>query len=93
MEDVVVSGGTWAYGGYPDLDALFRQQAIELDRAKREPILYRMQQLISERVVVAPIFEIAFTSGVGPRVEESGLGLIPTWAFSGPYEEVKLKTR
>jgi hypothetical protein len=28
---------------------------------------------------------------VGPRVEESGLGLLDAWGFSGPYEDVKLK--
>ena len=27
----------------------------------------------------------------GPRVAESGLGLITGWAFSAPYEDVKLK--
>jgi len=93
LEAVVISGGIWAYGGYPDLDALFQKQAAELDRTKREAILHELQQLVSERVIVAPIWEIAFTSGVGPRVEEPGLGLIPNWAFSGPYEDVKLKAK
>jgi ABC-type transport system substrate-binding protein len=32
-------------------------------------------------------------NGQGPRVEESGLGLIPGHAYSAPYEDVKLKTR
>jgi len=27
LEGVAVSGGTYAYGGYPDLDGLFREQA------------------------------------------------------------------
>ncbi len=30
-------------------------------------------------------------SGVGPRVEESGFGLIVAYPFSAPYEDVKLK--
>jgi hypothetical protein len=29
--------------------------------------------------------------GHGSRVEESGLGLITGFPFSGPYEDVKLK--
>jgi peptide/nickel transport system substrate-binding protein len=29
--------------------------------------------------------------GVGPRVEESGLGLLGGYGFSAPYEDVKLK--
>jgi len=89
----VVSGGPWVYGGYPDLDGLFREQAAELDRAKREVLLQRMQQLIYDRAMFAPIWDIAFLSGVGPRVAESGLGLIPGWAFSAPFEDVKLKAK
>jgi hypothetical protein len=29
----------------------------------------------------------------GPRVQESGLGLIPGHACSAPYEDVKLKAK
>ena|SRR5437762_3775093 len=31
------------------------------------------------------------TNGLGRRVEESGIGLIPGYIFSAPYEDVKLK--
>ena len=91
MEAFVVSGGTYAYGSYPDLDGLYREQADELDRKKREAILHRMQQLLHDKVVYAPIWELAFLNGVGPRVEESGLGLIPGHAYSAPYEDVRIK--
>ena len=88
-----MSGGGYAYGGYPDIDGLFREQAAELNRAKREAILHRMQQMIHERAMFAPIWDFAFLHGLGPRVEESGVGLMPEWGFSGPYEDVKLKAR
>jgi peptide/nickel transport system substrate-binding protein len=91
MEAFVVSGGTYVYGSYPDLDGLYREQAAELDRKKREAVLQRMQQLLHDKVVYAPIWELAFLNGIGPRVEESGLGLIPGHAYSAPYEDVKLK--
>ena len=39
----------------------------------------------------APIWQLAFINGVGPRVAESGLGLIAGHAYSAPYEDVKLK--
>jgi len=52
------------------------EQAAERDRAKRELLLHRMQQLIYDGALFAPIFDVAFLSVVGPRVEESGLGLI-----------------
>jgi peptide/nickel transport system substrate-binding protein len=39
----------------------------------------------------APIWELGFIHAQGARVAESGLGLITGWAFSAPYEDVKLK--
>src|SRR5438270_1657086 len=39
LESLAVTGGAYAYGGYPDIDGLFREQAAELDRSKREMIL------------------------------------------------------
>jgi peptide/nickel transport system substrate-binding protein len=39
----------------------------------------------------APIWELAFLNGVGPRVEESGLGMIAGYAYSAPYEDLKIK--
>jgi peptide/nickel transport system substrate-binding protein len=93
LESQAISGGTYAYGGYPDVDGLFREQANELDRAKREATLHRIQQLIHERAMFIPIWDFAFLHGVGPRVEESGLGLLAPYGFSAPYEDVKLKAK
>ena len=93
LESWAVTGGTFSYGGYPDVDGLFREQAVELDRAKRETMLRRMQQLVYERAMFAPIYELAFVNGVGQRMQEPGLGLIAGYAFSAPYEDVKLKPK
>ena len=91
IEPYGVSTGVYAYGGYPDIDALFQQQAEERDRTKREALLQQMQRLMQERVMHAPIAEPAALHGVGPRVEEPGVGLIPLFAYFGPYEEMRLK--
>ena len=91
IETFVTSGGTYVYGGYPDIDGLFREQAGELDRKRREAMLQRIQQLMHEKVMYAPIWELGFIHAQGPRVAESGLGLILGWGFSAPYEDVKLK--
>jgi peptide/nickel transport system substrate-binding protein len=93
LEAFVVTGGAYVYGTYPDLDGLFGEQAAELDRKRREATLHKIQQLLHERVVYAPIWELAFLNGMGPRVGESGLGLIPGHAYSAPYEDVTLKGR
>jgi peptide/nickel transport system substrate-binding protein len=91
LESFVVAGGAYVYGSDPDIDQLFREQAGELDRKKREAILHRMQQLIHEQAMYAPIWELAIMHAVGPRVAESGLGLITDYAWSAPYEDVKLR--
>ena len=93
LESFVVGGGAYVYGSYPDIDALFKDQAAELDKKKREALLHKIQQLMHEKAMFIPIWELAFINGTGPRVEESGLGLIPGHAYSAPYEDVKLKAK
>jgi peptide/nickel transport system substrate-binding protein len=91
LEVFVAAGGPYVYGSYPDIDGLFRDQGSELDRKRREAMLHRIQQLIHDKAMYAPIWELGFIHASGPRVAESGLGLITGWAFSAPYEDVKLK--
>jgi peptide/nickel transport system substrate-binding protein len=91
LEAFIVGGGTYAYGRYADIDGLFQEQASDLDPKRREATLHRIQQLVHEKVMVAPIWLNAGLNGLGPRVEESGIGLIAGFAWSGPYEDVKLK--
>ena len=91
LESFVISGAPYASGGYPDIDDLFRSQAQERDRKKREAMLHQIQRLMHERVMFAPIFEPATLHGVGPRVEEPAIGLSPQLYFAGPYEDMRLK--
>jgi peptide/nickel transport system substrate-binding protein len=93
IEAFAASSGTYAYGGYPDIDGLFREQATELDPKKREAMLHRIQQLMHEKVMYLPVWQLATLTGYGPRVAESGLGLITEYPWSAPYEDVKLKAR
>jgi peptide/nickel transport system substrate-binding protein len=91
IEAWVIGSSPYAYGGYPDIDDLFRTQAQERDRKKREVLLHQIQRLMHERVMHAPIFEPATLHGVGPRVEEPGVGLNPLLYFTSPYEDMRLK--
>jgi peptide/nickel transport system substrate-binding protein len=91
IEAFVVSTGTYAYGGSPDLDEIFRQQAVERDRSKRQALLHQTQRLMSERVMHAPVFEPATLHGVGPRVAEPAVGLNAQLYFAAPYEEMRLR--
>jgi peptide/nickel transport system substrate-binding protein len=91
LEEVVVSNGTFTRGGYPDIDALFKQQDVETDRAKRQAVLHQIQQLMHERVMFAPIWLYFWPSGIGPRVEEPALMLINPFPWAAPLEDVRLK--
>ena len=93
LEAFVVKGGTYVYGSYPDIDALFESQAGELDANKREATLTKIQQLVNERSIYAHLWQLAFLNGAGPRVGESGLGLIAGHAYSAPYEDLTLATQ
>ena len=85
------SDGSAAYGGYPDIDALFKQQAGETDKKKREALLHQIQRLVHERVRYGPIYQYVWPSGIGPRVAEPALMLINPYPWSAPLEEVRLK--
>ena len=91
IDAFVAAGGTFTYGSYPDIEGLVREQAGENDLKRREAMLHRIQQLIHEKAVYAPIWELAFLNGYGPRVAESGLTLIAGHPYSSPYEDLKLK--
>jgi peptide/nickel transport system substrate-binding protein len=90
VEAFMYSKGASAYGGYPDLDELFLQQARERDRTKREALLHRIQQLTIDRVMFAPLMDLRGLIGVGSRVVEHTVNSIPMYPFPA-YEEVRLK--
>jgi len=58
-----ISGGMRSYGGYADIDALFRDQGVETDRKRRETLLHKIQQLMYERAMFAPIVKQAALTG------------------------------
>jgi peptide/nickel transport system substrate-binding protein len=91
LEAFVVKGGTYVYGSYPDIDALFEQQAAELDHKRREAILHKVQRLVTERAIFAPIWQLGFINGTGPRVGVSGFGLIPGYPYTAPYEDITIR--
>ncbi len=92
LEILTIKGGAFAYGSYPDIDELFQQQAAELDRSRRQAILQRMQELVAERAIFAPIWQLAFLNAQGPRIAESAVGLIDGHPYAAPYEDVRLKS-
>jgi peptide/nickel transport system substrate-binding protein len=90
VEAFVYSKGSYAYGGYPDIDDLFQQQARERDGARREALLHRVQQLTIDRVMFAPIMDYRTLRGVGPRLADPAMDTIHLYPYPA-YEDMKLK--
>src|SRR2546422_2540969 len=90
VEAFVYSKGSYAYGGYPDLDEPCQQQARERDTATRAALLHRIQQLTIDRAMFAPIWDLRGLMGVGPRVADHTINLIPMSRFPS-FEDVRIK--
>ena len=92
LESFVTKTGAFAYGSLPEVDDLFRRQAGELDRKKREAILHQIQRVLHEQVTQVPIYHLGFPIGVGPRVDDI-MATAPPGFYMSPYEDLKLRTR
>jgi peptide/nickel transport system substrate-binding protein len=90
LEPFVTKNGAFAFGALPEVDELFRRQAREMDRKKREAIVHQMQRILHDQVTQAPIYHLGFPTGLGPRVEDILATAIPGFYLS-PYEDLKLK--
>jgi hypothetical protein len=69
--------------------------AVERDRRKQ--LVYQIQRRMDDKVMDVPLVDPAFTCASRPRLEGSGRGMIPQFAYSrvihsGLYEDRQLKT-
>jgi len=91
IEVYVTKGGIYSSGEVPEIEELYQRQARELDRKKRESLLHQIQQIVHDRVMYVPIYELAFLWGIGPRVGEACVDHIKGFSYSAPYEDLTLK--
>jgi peptide/nickel transport system substrate-binding protein len=90
VAEFIYSKGAYAYGGYPDIDDLFQQQAGERDAKKREATLHRIQQLSIDRAMFAPIMDLRALMGVGPKMADHTINVVPMSVWPS-YEDMKIK--
>ena len=90
VEAFFYSRGSYTYGGYPDLDDLFLQQARERGIARREALLHQIQQIAVDRAMFVPIMDYRTLRGVGPRLAEHALDTLHLVQFPA-YEEMRLR--
>src|SRR5206468_2999328 len=69
LEAYVSKEGAYTSGIIPEVEDLFQRQARELDVKRREALIHQIQQILHDRMTHVPIYELAFTWGIGPRHE------------------------
>jgi peptide/nickel transport system substrate-binding protein len=90
VDSFIQSKGAYAYGGYPDIDDLFQQQAGERDPKRRAALLGKIQQLTIDRTMFAPIMDLRALIGVGPRITKHTITDVWMSAFPS-YEDMEIK--
>jgi peptide/nickel transport system substrate-binding protein len=90
VDSFIQSKGAYAYGGYPDIDELFQQQAGERDPKKREALLGKIQQLTIDRAMFTPIMDLRALIGIGPRITKHTITDVWMSAFPS-YEDMEIK--
>lgn len=74
-----------------EIDAWYTQQLTERDAQQRQVLLHKIQQKAYDEALFMPIWENAFLCASGPRVAVSRLHG-GSFAYSAPYEDVRLKS-
>ncbi len=90
VDSFIQSKGAYAYGGYPDIDELFQQQAGERDAKRRQALLDKIQQLTIDRAMFAPVMDLRALIGVGPRITKHTITDVWMSAFPS-YEDMEIK--
>jgi peptide/nickel transport system substrate-binding protein len=90
VEAFIYSKGGFSTGGYPDIDAMYLEQAGERNPKKREAILDKIQRLTIDRMMFAPVYDFRALMGLGPRIANSTVGevYLDPWP---EYEDITLK--
>jgi len=93
LEQYVISGGLYTYTSIAEVDGLYNAQANEPNPRARRVILEKMQQIIHDRALFAPVLEYAYLVAIGPRIELDNLNVLPQNPYTAPYEELRLRAR
>jgi peptide/nickel transport system substrate-binding protein len=91
IEAFMYSKGAQSFLRDSDIDAWYTQQVTERDPQKRAALLHKIQRKAYDEARFMPIWESAFLCASGPRVAVSGLHR-DSFAYSAPYEDVRLKS-
>ena len=84
LDAYVSKNGIYTSGVLPEIEDLFQRQARETDVKRREALIHQIQQILYDRVMYVPIYELAFIWGVGPTRRRAGDQPDPQLRLLGP---------
>ena len=87
----IPSDGAFAYGGYPDIDALYKQQAARRTGRSARRCSTRSSASCTSACASRRSTSTSGRAAIGPRVAEPALMMIDPYPWSAPLEEVRLK--
>ena len=64
---------------------------VTVEQAVCRRTVAKMQQVLHDKTIYAPLMQLAFINGIGPRVGESCFGRIPLFPYTAPYEYITIK--
>lgn len=88
-----LSDSPTAYGGYPEIDALFKQQQAEVNIEKRTAMLHEIQKMIHAKDMFVTLWQLGFLCASGPRVADASFGKVPGFVYQAPFEDIALSTK
>ena len=86
-----LSDSPYAYGGYPEIDTLFKKQLHEVDTEKRGDMLTEIQKIMYNKDMFVTLWQLGFLCAAGPRLVRSEFGSIPGFVYEGPFEDIEVK--
>lgn len=92
LQQFVHSGGALSYLKNDGIDAAIDEQAENLNPEARKAQLDAIQKQLYDEAMFMPVVEFSFPVVIGPRVDYDGVNGIPGNPYTGPYEDLTLKS-
>jgi peptide/nickel transport system substrate-binding protein len=92
LQQFVHSGGALSYLQDDKIDAEINAQSENLNAEERKEQLDAIQKHIYDEAMYMPVVEFSFPVVIGPRVDYDGVNGIPGNPYTGPYEDLTIKS-
>jgi peptide/nickel transport system substrate-binding protein len=82
--------GSSSYGNYPDIEKVWKEYQNTIDSKKRHDLIVKVQEMIHDRTMFAPLVTTTSPAAFGPRVKGNPYKIQPLIWFTAPIEDIEL---